>query len=214
MAGNWDRALARDGKYLQEDFERAAYRLISHQVLSAMDASTRKDYFLVHMNMSDFVQVLAPLGVEIIHDPHYQYVVAKPKHVLNPHRANKQVTLLVLVLASIHHKVRFEGQEGEFGEAYVDLPDLQEHYQGLTGRPMPKHGELRGLMAELDRWGIASEQKNPLEDGQPFRIVIRPAISAIISKEWLNQLDAFRKETRGDSEDDSDGMVEVDDVSA
>lgn len=208
----WDKAIARDSRFVEADYERAAYRLISHQVLSAMDKATRNDYFLVHQNLSDFVQVIAPLGVEIIHDSHYQYVVAKPRHVLNPHRANKQVTLMVLVLANIHHTVRFEGSEGEFGEAYVELPALQEAWEGLTGRPWLKHGDLRALLAELDRWGIAAEQKTEADDPQPFRVVIHPAISAIVSKEWLHQLDAFRKETENDA--DEEMSAESDDVSS
>ena len=201
MASAWDKAIARNDLYVEQDFERAAYRLISHQVLSEMDSATRKDYFLVHMNLQDFIHVMKPLGVEIFHDEHYRFIVAKPKHVLNVNRASKQTTLLVLVLASIHHRVRSEGQEGDFGEAYVNLQDLQEEFRGSTGRELPKTGELRAQVAELNRWGVASEARNIYDDGQPFRIMIHPAISTIVSKEWLNQLDAFRQEAEKDEEE-------------
>lgn len=216
MAGIWEKLKERDSQYAVEDYERAAYRLISHQVLSAMDRATRNDYHLVKENLEEYRQVMKPMGVEIYDDPAYQYVVAQPKHVLNQHRASKQVTLLVLVLANIHHQVRVNGMEGEFGEAYVDLPELQESYQAMTGQNFPKSAEVKSLMSELERWGIARQEETAFDDGQPFRILIHPAISGIVTKEWLNSLDRFRKGNAADEEEDKENHddLENSDVSA
>jgi hypothetical protein len=215
MAGTWDKLVARDSRYLVEDYERAAYRLISHQVLSAMDKGTRKDYHLVADNLREYLQVMEPMGVSIRHDAQYQYVVAQPRHVLNQRRVSKQVTLLVLVLASVHHQVRFNGMEGDFGEAYVELPALQEAYQEMTGQDFPKTTEFRTSLGELERWGIARQEDIRFDEGQPFRVLIHPAISAIVTKEWLTLLDGFRKVTEL-SEDvvDNEGEPENSDVSA
>lgn len=215
MAGTWDKLVARDSRYVAEDYERAAYRLISHQVLSAMDKGTRKDYHLLANNLREYQQVMEPMGVSIRHDAQYQYVVAQPRHVLNQRRVSKQVTLLVLVLASVHHQVRFNGMEGEFGEAYVELPALQEAYQEMTGQDFPKATEFRALLGELDRWGIARQDDTPFDEGQRFRILIHPAISAIVTKEWLTLLDGFRKGAES-SEDvvDNEGESEDSDVPA
>ena len=121
MASIWERAAEKSQLYVAEDFERAVYRLVTTQVLSASEPATRKDYHLVSEHLRDFKQVLDPLGIGLRHNAQFQYVVAQPRHVLNQNKASKAVTLLVLVLADIYHRVRFNGQEGDFGEAYVEL---------------------------------------------------------------------------------------------
>lgn len=215
MAGIWEKLCSRDSRYEVVDYERAAYRLISHQVLSAMEKATRKDYYLVTQNLDAYQQVMEPMGVKIRYDAQYEYVVAQPRHVLNQHKASKKLTLLVLVLASIHHQVRFNGMEGEYGEAYVDLPQLQEAYQDMTGQEFYKSYELKALLGELERWGIARQEETSFDDGQPFRILIHPAISAIVTKDWLILLDGFRKgNVASDDENEAHDESGEDDVSA
>ena len=193
MALIWERLAEKSRTYAVEDYERAAYRLVTQQVLSAGDAATRKDYHLVAENMREYVQALEPLGIILRHNPQFRYVVAQPRHVIHQNKASKATTLLILVLADIYHHVRFNGQEGDMGEAYVELPDLQETYQGLTGYDFPRIGELREQMAEVERWGIAAQHEVESGDTQPFRVVIHPAISEIVTKEWLGLLDGLRK---------------------
>jgi len=212
MASIWERLVEKNRIYAAEDYERAAYRLVTSQVLSASEQATRKDFHLVAENLREFSQVLEPLGISLRHNTEFRYVVGQPRHVLNQNRVSKATTLLVLVLADIYHRVRFNGQEGDFGEAYVELPDLQEAYQGMTGHDFPKTGELRELMADLERWGIARKHESEIDDSQPFRVMIHPAIADIVTKEWLSQLDGLRK--HADTDADEGQGEEAADVSA
>lgn len=218
MASPWDKPLSKDSLYVEQDYEQAAYRLITHQILSASDRATRKDYGIVSRAFDEFEQALRPLGVELMHDASYQYIVARPRHVLNQQRASKEETLLLLVLAGIHHRVRFEGREEKNGEAFVDLPDLQEHYEKETGRPFPAATEFRALLAKFKRWGIAADDRGDENAGQPFRLRIHPAIGGLLRKEYLSYLESFRKETAGGDDAVDTGMegqtVEGGDVSA
>lgn len=212
MAAIWERLADSNKMYTVADYERAAYRLVTAQVLSVNDPGTRKDYHLVTEHLREFKQILDPMGIGLRHSTEYRYVVAQPRHVLNQAKASKTVTLLVLVLADIYHRVRFNGQQGDFGEAYVELPDLQEAYQGMTGYDFPtRTGEVRALIGEIERWGIVRMHDNDVDPSQPFSVMIHPAISDIVTKEWLGQLDALRKQL--DVDDQEEEQEEIDDVS-
>lgn len=215
MTAIWDRLADGNRAYTVDDYERAAYRLVTAQVLSVNDQTTRKDYHLVAEHLREFKQAVEPMGISLRHNAEYRYVVAQPRHVLNQAKASKTVTLVVLVLADIYHRVRFNGQQGDFGEAYVELPDLQEAYQGLTGYDFPNRvGEVRALIGEIERWGIARMHGNEVDPSQPFSIMIHPAISDIVTKEWLGQLDALRKQVDADGQDGIEEQEEADNVSA
>lgn len=204
MTTTWERLAQRNSLYEREDYERAAYRLVTQQVLSVNELATRKDYYLVSENLREYQQVLEPLGITLRHDSQLRYVVAQPRHLIQHNKASKAITLLVLVLADIYHRIRFNGQQGDFGEAYVELPDLQEAYQGLTGTELPRVGELRQLMLEVERWGIARRHEDTLDDSQPFQIMIHPAISQIVTKEWLSLLEGLGKSTEEREEEGGD----------
>lgn len=214
MASIWERLAESSRMFTIDDFERAAYRVVAAQVLSVNEQATRKDYYLVAEHLREFKQVLEPLGISLRHNTQFRYIVAQTRHVLNQNKASKTVTLMVLVLADIYHRVRFNGQEGDFGEAYVELPDLQEAYQGMTGYEFPKTGELRELIAELERWGVARKHESDVDHTQPFSVMIHPAISDIVTKEWLGQLEGLRKQTGTDELEGEAEPEESDDVSA
>ena len=69
-----------NGTYTVQDFERAAYRLATEQVLYAADARSRVAYHLVEDHLADFTAALEPLGIRVERNAHYRYVVALPAH--------------------------------------------------------------------------------------------------------------------------------------
>ncbi|QDI03430.1 DUF4194 domain-containing protein [Xanthomonas cerealis pv. cerealis] len=209
MSTMWDRLAEKSKIYEANDFERAAYHLVTAQVLSVSDMATRKDYHIVAENLPSYEGAMALLGVNIKHVQQFRYIVATPRHVFNHAKATKAMTLLALVLRSVYHTIRLNGQEGDFGEGYIELPDLQDIYKNLTKMEFPKTAELRAQVVELERWGIAKQTESAGGDNQPFRIMIHPAISEIITEEWLGQLDLLRKHDDIEAED-----READDVSA
>lgn len=208
----WETLSDRSKLYEPADFERAAYRLLASQVLTAADATTRKDYHLVADHIAEFQQVFTPFSVEVRHNAQFQYIVARPRHVLRQRMASKAETLFVLVLADLYHRVRFNGQEDDFGQATVDLAELGEAYPALAERKMPDATELRQLVAAAERWGIARREDTPGERNA-FRIQVTPVITELVTSEWLDQLAALRKPSEnGDDANDDEG--EVTDVQA
>ncbi|MFB9067704.1 DUF4194 domain-containing protein [Pseudofulvimonas gallinarii] len=188
-----------NGAWSAQDFERAAYRLVTEQVLSAGDRGTRLAYHLVEEHFEDFVAALAPLGVRLERNAHYRYVVALPTHGEGA-PVSLAETLLLLVLRQRYDVAMREGLIEDDGLVTVELPDLQEAYPQLTGRPMPDVGLLRELARTLRRWGVCRLVEVDGDDPQPFHLQVRPAIVEIIGEQWLQRLD---QHYRGGDEDDA-----------
>lgn len=185
------------GMYVPQDFERAAYRLVTEQVLYAADRRSRNAYHLVETYLADFGAALEPLGIRLERNAHYRYVVALPSHGEGL-PVTLEETLLVLVLRQRYDFAMRQGEVEDQGEVLVELPELQEAWQQLTGRPMPDTGTLRTLLRALRRWSLCREVNSEPDDPQPFRIMVRPAIVEIAGPQWLQRLDQHNT----DDEDD------------
>lgn len=199
-----------NGLYVVADFERAAYRLVTEQVLYASDARSRSAYHLVEAYLEDFAAALDPLGIRLERNAHHRYVVALPKHGEGtPVRLDE--TLLLLVLRQRYDEGMKQGLVEELGEVVVELPDLQEAWPALTGRPMPEIGSLRTLAASARRWGVCRLVEGEPDELQPFHLVVRPAIVDIVGEQWLHRLD---QHNLGPDEGDGDGSAPGDDDDA
>lgn len=193
------------GIYAVADFEHAAYRLITEQVLYSSDRLSKTAYHLIETYLADFAAALEPFGVRLERNVHYRYVVALPTHGEGTH-VSLDETLLILVLRQRYDEAMRQGQVEDQGEVLVELPELQEAYQALVERPMPEVGLLRGLLKSLKRWSVSRLIECEPDDPQPFRILVRPAIVEIVGAQWLQRLD---QHTLGDED-----SLEADDVSA
>jgi len=200
---------ASNGLYTVQDFERAAYRLVTEQVLSVSDRATRNAYQLVEAHYDDYVAALGLLGVRLARNPHFRYIVALSSHAEGS-VISLEETLLLLVLRQRYDEAIRQGQVEEQGEVLVELPDLQEAYPALTQRPMPDVGQLRMLSRSLRRWGVARLIDAELGSLQPFHIEVRPAIVEIVGEQWLQRLDQFNV----DDDDDAVIVAEDDDATA
>lgn len=187
-----------NGLYAPADFERAAYRLVTDQVLYASDRGARSAYHLVEDHFDDYVAALAPLGIRLERNAHYRYVVALPAHA-DGVPVTLEETLLLLVLRQRYDAAARQGEIEEQGEVMVELPELQEAYAALTGRPMPEVGALRTLARSARRWGVARLVDSEPDDPQPFHLRVRPAIVEIVGEAWLQRLDQHNR-------DDDDGL--------
>lgn len=200
-----------NGIHAVADFERAAYRLVTEQVLYASDRGTRTAYHLVEDHFDDYVAALAPLGIRLERNPHYRYVVALPAHAEGV-QVTLEETLLLLVLRQRYDEAARQGNIEELGEVVVELPDLQEAYQALVARPMPEVGSLRALARTARRWGVARLVDSEPDDPQPFHLRVRPAIVDIVGETWLQRLD---QHNRDDEADDAEAAgMEDDDAAA
>lgn len=62
----WELIASRtDGQYTTEDFESAAYRLVSEQVIYHSDKHSRVAYALIERFARNFETALEPLGIDI-----------------------------------------------------------------------------------------------------------------------------------------------------
>lgn len=182
-----------NGIHAVADFERAAYRLVTEQVLYASDRGTRTAYHLVEDHFDDYVAALAPLGIRLERNAHYRYVVALPAHAEGV-PVTLEETLLLLVLRQRYDAAARQGNIEELGEVVVELPELQEAYQALIARPMPEVGTLRALARTVRRWGVARLVDSEPDDPQPFHLRVRPAIVDIVGETWLQRLDQHNRD--------------------
>lgn len=203
-----------NGSYTEQDFERAAWRLVTEQVLYAADQRSRVAYHLVEEFLDDFGAALAPLGIRLERNAGHRYIVALPRHAEGtPVRLDE--TLFLLVLRQRYDEAMRQGRIEEHGEVMVELPDLQEAWPALTGRPMPDIGALRMLAGTLRRWGCCRLVEGESDDLQPFHLMVRPAIVDIVGEQWLQRLDQHNlDDDDGDGDGDSDAAHGEDDDAA
>lgn len=194
MSHYWEALAARtDGQNTAEEFESAAYRLISEQVLYHTDKHSRVAYWLVERYTKDFERALEPLGIEVMVNTLLRYVYAKPRHAKSG-TASVTQTLLALVLRSLYDESARVGQLDDNGEVLCDLVELEEKYRLATGRELPSKMEFDALLRQFKRWGIArvADEQNLIEidgdaDSQLY-VLIRPAIVEVLGDAALQRL--------------------------
>lgn len=196
MSNHWEAVAEKtDGIYTVDQFESAAYRLVSEQVLYASDLRSRVAYGLVEQYEREFKPVLAPLGIRLLVNRQLRYACALPTHA-KLSIATKEQTLLALVLRKIYDESARAGDINDDGEVVCDLVDLDEKYRLATHLDMPAGGRLDEAMRTLKRWGIArmardSEGIDAEGTDQPFVMVIRPAIADVLGEGALQRLAVF-----------------------
>lgn len=185
---SWER-LAEDssGNHLVEDFERAAYRLMVSQAIYAGDHGSRHSYHLIVKYLVTFKELLSKFGMTLRHNPHHSYLVAIPSHSV-AEKMFLNETRLALVLRRFYDD-RMHTAEISDGEAYISLEELERAYREWLSRDLPERAELKQLAIALKRYGIVRLQDS--DDGQPFKIVIRPGINDILGEAALHQLAAY-----------------------
>ncbi len=192
MTVNWDKlAEQTEGAYVSADFERAGYRLMVQQVLYASDRLSRGPYQLIVKYFAAYREAFSYFGMEIHHNPHHSYLVAIPNHNV----AEKMLmdeTRLALVLRRLYDD-RMQLAEIRDGEAVISLEELERAYKEWLSRELPERSALRELVNALKRYGFLKVPD--AEDGQPFKLVIRPGIVELLGEAALHQLAAHSPET-------------------
>lgn len=195
MTTSWDTIAARTGgAHDVEDFESAAYRVITEQVLYYADRPSRVAYSLIERFERDFAEALDSVGVRLTVNRQLRYAVALPK-VARSGQATVQQTLLALVLRRIYDESARIGHLNDDGEVAVDLIELEQNYKLATGRDLPPKGEMDGLVRLLKRWGLVRRVDEASDlghvdrsDSQPYSLMIRPAIADVLGESALKRL--------------------------
>jgi hypothetical protein len=180
----------------EDDFEAAANRLVTEQVLYAVDRGSKVAYGLIRDFERDFKRALEPLGYAVRVNSQLRYACAIPKHAKSSPVTVEQ-TLLALVLRKIFDEETRTGHHDENGEVVCDLVTLEVKYKQTTGgRELATGGKLAALMQWMRRWGIARVSD---EDGdqlghyadQPYVVIIRPGIAEVLGEAALTRIALF-----------------------
>lgn len=211
MSKQWEELAQRsDGRYVEEDFEMAAYRLVAEQVLYYADLHSRKAFWIIKDYKREFEKVLDPLGIDIEINSLLNYICARPRHAKVGSATTNQ-TLLALVLRSIYDQAMQVGEmANDESEVACELVELEQKYLLATGRELPAKMELNALFRQLKRWGlvrIASD--SDVEDSEAESVIlIRPAIVEVLGDTALQKLTRWAK--GGDSISEGGEGVGVD----
>lgn len=198
MSQYWESLASRtDGQHTSEELEMAAYRLAVEQVLYYADRHSRTAYWMVERYERDFRQALSPLGIDVQVNRQLRYAYALPKHA-KAGAASIAQSVFALVLRAIYDESASSGQLTDDGEVVCDLVELAEKYRLMSGKELPTKGKLDALMETMKRWGIARKsEEHGLDDGddlagQPYAVIIRPAIADVLGEAALARLVQFR----------------------
>lgn len=198
MSQYWESLATRtEGLHTSEELEMAAYRLAVEQVLYYADRHSRTAYWMIERYEREFRQALAPLGIDVQVNRQLRYAYALPKHA-KAGAASIAQTVFALVLRGIYDESASTGQLTDDGEVVCDLVELAEKYRLMSGKDLPSKGKLDSLMETMKRWGIARKSEDQgLDDGddlagQPYAVIIRPAIADVLGEAALARLAQFR----------------------
>lgn len=198
MSQYWESLASRtDGQHTSEELEMAAYRLAVEQVLYHADRHSRTAYWMIERYEREFRQALAPLGIDVQVNRQLRYAYALPKHA-KAGAASIAQTIFALVLRAIYDESASTGQLTDDGEVVCDLVELAEKHRLMSGKDLPTKGKLDGLMETMKRWGIARKSEDlGLDDGddttgQPYAVIIRPAIADVLGEAALARLVQFK----------------------
>ena len=190
MPVSWKRIAEQQKLYVIGDFQRAALRLVTDQVLYQANPKQRSDYDLIAIYETEFAEVLELLGCKLDHNVQERYVAAVPIHP-EVSKISLMHTLLALVLRQLydHHMNRGSLNAGIAG---VGLPELETAFRESTGRelPMKPQSELINMLDAMRRWGIARPRKAENLGEVTWYVEILPGIQSLINERSLAMLKA------------------------
>lgn len=190
MPVSWKRIAEQQETYTIGDFQRAAMRLVTDQILYQANPKQRMDYGLVAAYENEFAEALDLFGCKLDHNPQERYVAAVPTQ---PEISKIPLmhTLLALVLRKLydHHMNRGSLNAGIAG---VGLAELETAFKESTGRelPMKPQTELINMLDAMKRWGIARPMKADNLGEVAWYVEILPGIQSLINERSLAMLKA------------------------
>lgn len=190
MPVSWKRIAEQQETYSVGDFQRAALRLMTEQILYQANSKQRSDYDLVAAYEDEFAEALDLFGCKLDHNIQERYVAAVPTQ---PEASKIPLmhTLLSLVLRKLydHHMNRGSLNAGIAG---ISIAELETAFKESTGRdlPMKPQTELMNMLDAMKRWGIARPMKADNLGEVTWYVEILPGIQSLINERSLAVLKA------------------------
>lgn len=190
MPISWKRIVDQQETYTVGDFQRAALRLVTEQVLYQANPRQRNDYDLVAAYEEPFAEALDLLGCKLDHNRTARYAAAVPTQP-EAGRVSLSATLLALVLRKLYDQHMNRGTLNA-GIAGIGIAELETAYKESTGRDLPvkPQSELIGLLDDMKRWGIARAVKGSTDGEVMWHVEILPGIQSLITDRSLAMLKA------------------------
>ena len=190
MPVSWKRIADQQDIYTVGDFQRAALRLVTDQILYQANPKQRSDYELVAAYENEFAEALDFLGCKLDYNTQERYVAAVPTQP-EVSKIPLMHTLLALVLRKLydHHMNRGILNAGIAG---VGIAELETAFKESTGRdlPMKPQTELMNMLDAMKRWGIARPMKADNLGEVTWYVEILPGIQSLINERSLAMLKA------------------------
>ncbi|MGN8160698.1 DUF4194 domain-containing protein [Salinisphaera sp. SWV1] len=188
MIRHWRDLLSEDVPYEAEDFEVAAYRLVTEQALYEAVARQRTAYRIVKEHEKRFREMCALLGMELYVSVDVGYCAARPARAATV-KLRIEPTLMALVLRKVYHQARQDGEDRN-GHVLISLSELAPVYEESTSREFPskQRQTLIDLFDTMRRFGIARRILGEQDDGQPFAVEILPAIEFLLDEKAIADL--------------------------
>ncbi|ROS01012.1 uncharacterized protein DUF4194 [Sinobacterium caligoides] len=186
----------------QREFSELVIRLLDRGVIYRDDSNIERDlydrYLRLHLLVEDYLEVL---GVRLLHDSQFQYVLAFPPGSEVPgladdtdrplaglkSRLNQAEVALVLVLRAEYDKSLREGQIDELGQVSVPIEAVSITMKNLLNRSLPENAlERKKLFARLRSMRLIQL----LDEGESSDswVKIRPSIVSFVSEAVLESL--------------------------
>lgn len=190
MPISWKRIVDQQKAYTIRDFQRAASRLMTEQILYQANLKQRTDYDLVATYEKEFTEALDLFGHKLDHNARERYIAAVPSQP-EISKIPLMYSLLALVLRKLydHHMNRGVLNAGVAG---VSLSELETAFKESTGRdlPMKPQSELMSMLDTMKRWGISRAVKADNIGETTWFVEILPGIQSLINERSLAMLKA------------------------
>lgn len=190
MPVSWKRIAEQQETYSIGDFQRAALRLVTEQILYQANPKQRSDYDLVAAYENEFAESLDLFGCKLDHNTQERYVAAVPTQP-EVSKIPLMHTLLALVLRKLydHHMNRGALNAGIAG---IGIAELETAFKESTGRdlPMKPQAELMNMLDAMKRWGIARPMKADNLGEVTWYVEILPGVQSLINERSLAMLKA------------------------
>ena len=183
----------------EREFEAASAQMLQKQFIWSDGFGQRKHYDLIH-RFSDYFEILFDaLGFNVVRDYKYGYIGIVPR--LGMPMMRKLDTILLLLLLKMHDEQSRRACT-ERGRSTPCLGVLLDLYEQLTGQEKPSRPDVLSSLKRLSRHGVIFLGDMDEQLNLP-KLTVTPAITHLVTSDFLASLESFLHTAEGDVEEES-----------
>ena len=187
MLRELEEVLNRHGQLDEEQFQRAAARVLTRQFVYRNRHGDREAYLLVNDHRNYFRDLFEALGFDLVFDDSRNFLGILP--LFRTRSLSLEETNLLLVLRHVYED-EIISCRAESDEVTIDWQMLLERYRHLTGRSLKDtRAHFLSALKPIERYGVIRAEETQGDADLPT-ITILPGITALVSRETLRTLRA------------------------